>query len=270
MNLLKVSLAVLLGLASVIYADDKADASTGERADKSDELKTILLQRLPSMNVEYIAPSPVPGMYEVMASGQLIYVTEDGNYLMNGRLFGISNGIENLSQAALDKIDAMKAPIRKARLAEVDEGDMIIFKAPQEKYQISVFTDVDCGYCRQLHREIPKYHDLGITVKYLGYPRAGIGSPSHAKLRSVWCAKDQLGAMDNAKLKREFGSDTCDDPLVEHMKMVRSFGITGTPAIILDSGKLLPGFVEAPNLLKMLEKDAADQEQMKKESVSGL
>jgi thiol:disulfide interchange protein DsbC len=243
-----------IALALIAMSNMGLQAETDQ--EKMDKVKEALTRSLSDINVEYIAPAPVKGLYEVMASGQLLYVTENGKHLINGRLFDITNGIKDLTQEAVARVDSLKAPMRLEALAEVNEDDMIIFKAAQEKYQITVFTDVDCGYCRALHREIPNYNDMGITVRYMGFPRAGIGSTSHAKLRSVWCSDNQQAAMDKAKIDREFGTDTCDDPLVEHMKLVRTFGITGTPAIILESGRLLSGFVrDNDEFLKMIKQD---------------
>ena len=225
--------------------------------DNTDKIKALVQSRLANFEVEYISESAVNGLYEVYAQGQLLYVTADGNHLINGSMFNITNGIVNLSEETKQRIDEQKYPLRRDKLAGVDEKDMIVFAAENEKHRISVFTDVDCGYCRKLHREIEQLNNLGITVQYLGYPRAGIGSSSHVKLRSIWCAADPNSAMTKGKIDREFGTDTCDDPLIEHMQLVREFGLSGTPAIILESGRLIPGYVEAPRLLKMLDQDQA-------------
>ena len=239
-------MAIILSPLSV-FAED----------DKTDKIKELLESRLSNFDIEYISESEVSGLFEVYAQGQLLYVTSDGNHLINGSMFNITDGIVNLSEQTKQRIDEKKFPLRREKMAEVDEGDMIVFAAEEEKHRISVFTDVDCGYCRKLHREIEQLNELGITVQYLGYPRAGIGSSSHVKLRSIWCAADPNAAMTKGKIDREFGTDTCDDPLIEHMKLVRDFGLSGTPAIILESGRLIPGYVEAPRLIKMLDQDQA-------------
>ena len=236
---------------------------------KADAVASLLQERLPSIQVEYISESAVGGLYEVIASGQLLYISEDGNHLFNGNLFNIENGIVNLTEDTKQRIDSLKNPMRREAISEVSTEEMIVFAAENEKYRISVFTDVDCGYCRKLHREMEKYNELGITVQYLGYPRAGIGSPSHAKLRSIWCATDPNAAMNRGKIQREFGTDTCEDPLVDHMRLVRDFGLSGTPAIIFASGRLLPGYVEPARLIKMLEADAAEMANQAKVSASG-
>jgi len=254
---------ILIGLASAL---------TVVAEDNDPAIEAIIAQlqkRIPSMDVQDVNKSPMKGLYEVMASGQLIYVSADAKFIVSGKLFSIENGIVDLSEDALARIDKKKAPLRQAKIAQVEDKDMIIYKATNEKHKVSVFTDVDCGFCRQLHQKMAGYNNLGITIQYLGYPRAGIGSSSHIKLRSVWCAADQHKAMDAAKIDRTFGTDTCEDPIQEHMQLVRAFGINGTPALILESGRLLPGFVEPANLLKLLEQERAEAIAESKEKSSG-
>ena len=197
----------------------------------------------------------MPGVYEVLSSGKILYVSGDGNYLISGKLFAIDKGIKDLTAESMQRFDAINLPIRRETISNVSEDDMIIFKAVNEKHRITVFTDVDCAYCRKLHKEMDNYNKLGITVQYMGFPRAGLGSNSHKKLQTVWCADDPKAAMDKAKIDRTFGTDTCDDPLANHFKVVREFGLNGTPAIILKSGQLIAGFVEADALLEIIEAD---------------
>lgn len=240
----------------------KDTASSGQ--SEVDTFMAIMEEKVPSMPIDYVAVAPLPGFFEVLTDGQLIYISKDANFILSGRLFGIEDGIVDLSSMAKERIDMMRAPMRRAKIAEIESGEMIIFKADNEKYRITVFTDVDCGWCRNLHREMPNYNDLGISVQYMAFPRAGIGSSSHTKLRSVWCAENRVEAMDNAKLKQEFGTDSCDDPIAEHMKLVREFGIKGTPALILESGRLIQSFVKPSDLVEVLAQDkqalAAQQE----------
>ena len=230
-------------------------ASSNSSQSEVEQFRAIMAEKVPSMPLDYVAVSPLPGFFEVLTDGQLIYISKDGNFILSGRLFGIEDGIVDLSSMAKERIDMMRAPLRRAKIAEVEPGEMILFKANNEKYRITVFTDVDCGWCRNLHREMPNYNDLGITVQYMAYPRAGIGSSSHIKLKSVWCAENPIEAMNNAKLNQEFGSDSCEDPIESHLKLVKEFGIRGTPALILESGRLIQSFVKPEDLVKVLEQD---------------
>ena len=227
-------------------------------ADEKEDLqrvKQLIEKNIPNIDISSIEKSKMPGVYEILSSGKILYVSEDGNYLISGKLFAIDKGIKDLTTESMQRFDAINLPMRRDTLSGVSEDDMIVFKADKEKHRITVFTDVDCSFCRKLHKEMGSYNKLGITVQYMGFPRAGLGSPSHKKLQTVWCAKDQHAAMDRAKIDRKFGTDTCDDPLAEHLKIVKEFGLSGTPAIILKSGQLIAGFVEADDLLKIIDAD---------------
>ena len=220
-----------------------------------DKFRELMAEKVPSMPLDYVAVAPLPGFFEVLTDGQLIYISTDANFILSGRLFSIENGIVDLSSMAKDRIDMMRAPIRKSMLAQVDPEEMILFKAANEKHRITVFTDVDCGWCRNLHREMSNYNELGISVQYMAYPRAGMGSSSYDKLRSVWCSDDKVAAMNTAKLKQEFGENVCDDPIREHLDLVREFGIRGTPALILESGRLIQSYVKPSDLIQVLDED---------------
>ncbi len=142
--------------------------------------------------------------------------------------------------------------------------DPIVFKAKDEKHVIKVFTDIDCPYCAKLHREVPKLNEKGITVEYLMFPRAGIGSKSYDKAVSVWCAGDsaaQQVAMTTAKERKPLDEKKCDNPVEAQYKVGQEIGVTGTPALVTATGRLIPGYMPAERLVKMLE---ADQPKMVK------
>ncbi|MCP4411133.1 MAG: DsbC family protein [Gammaproteobacteria bacterium] len=226
--------------------------------DKNEQLVFLQQQiekNIPGVKIDSIRKSKMPGFYEVMSSGQLLYVSKDAQYLISGKLFSISNGLTDLTAESMERLELKKAPSRREKINAINEKDMIVFKAADEKYRVTVFTDVDCSYCRKLHKEMKNYNKLGITVQYMGFPRAGIGSPSHKKLQTVWCADDPLDAMNKAKIDRTFGSNTCDDPLEKHIQLVKEFDLSGTPAIILKSGRLIPGFIDPRRLLAIVKDD---------------
>ena len=130
---------------------------------------------------------------------------------------------------------------------------MVVFSAiGEEKAHISVFTDVDCGYCRMLHREVPKLNDMGVTVRYLAYPRAGVGSESYEKLVNIWCSADPQEWMTKAKQGMEVPENKCANPVAEHFQLGNSVGVRGTPSIVLDNGKFIPGYLTADKLAKEL------------------
>ncbi len=219
-----------------------------------DAIKQKLEKSLPGMGITDIEQSPYDGLYQVFYNGQILYVSKDGKFLMTGNLLEIRLGQPvNHTEISMAKKAAESAPERVSTIASIDEADMVIFKAEDEKYAITVFTDVDCGYCRKLHKEVPQLNAAGVTVRYLAFPRAGLGSSAHKKLVSVWCAKDRKIAMNNAKLKRQFSDASCDNPLDSHYQLTREFGLSGTPALILPDGELISGYVPHVELVKHLE-----------------
>ena len=168
---------------------------------------------------------------------------------MQGTLIDLNNR-NNLTEQALNGV-------RVEGIKEYEDS-MIVYKAPNEKHSITVFTDISCGYCRKLHRELDDLLDAGITVKYLAFPRGGLQGSGYADLMNVWCARDQQEALTEAKS----GTSTkvvagCSAPVAEHYQLGQSFGISGTPAIILEDGTMIPGYQPAAALKAALEANKA-------------
>ena len=228
-----IHLAILsVGLtATAVYADEAA-------------IKQAFAKSMPDVAIESIKPSEVKGLYEVMVGSSMVYVTEDGKYLIQGRLVDV--------QTRTDLTEQKLATTRVAALEKVGQDKMVIFKPKIKKYTVSVFTDIDCGYCRKLHSEIDQYLAEGITIQYLFYPRAGKGSESYDKAVSVWCAEDRNAALTSAKKDQKIPAKTCENPVDEHMKLGEDFGAKGTPMIVTETGHVLPGYVAASQLSKML------------------
>ncbi len=208
-------------------------------------IKKALNEFMPGALVDSVKPAEIQGLYEVVAGGNIFYASEDGRYLMQGQLYD-SVAKKNITESKL-------ANVRKVAMDKVGEKNMIIFKPKTPKHVVSVFTDIDCGYCRKLHSEIDQYLAQGITVQYLFFPRAGKGSESYAKAISVWCAADQQKALTSAKKGEKLESKTCENPIDEHMQLGEAFGMSGTPMIVTEKGMVLPGYVPAVQLAKMLE-----------------
>lgn len=191
-----------------------------------------------------------PGFYEVdYGEGLYVYyVHESGGYFFVGDVFLLQGGAPvNASQLA-------RRQARRDLLAEVDEADMLVFAPPagRVKTTVTVFTDIDCGYCRLLHQEMPELNSLGIAVRYLAYPRAGLGSESYDKLVAAWCAEDPLEAMTQAKAGFDIPPARCASPVAQQYELVKRMGITGTPAVIYESGELQAGYVPAQELARRL------------------
>ena len=206
------------------------------------------LKGLGSKQLEAIRPTPVPGLYEVVMGANLAYFSADGHYMLLGDLVDTKD-YKNLSAPRRDEV-------RRKAIDAVSESDMFIFAPKGEvKHTISVFTDVDCGYCRKLHRDIKAYNDSGIKVRYLMFPRAGRDSKSYEKAVSAWCASDRNAALTRAKNGEELEQKECPNPVSRHMALGESIGVTGTPTIVTETGEVLPGYVSAAQLNKILNHD---------------
>jgi thiol:disulfide interchange protein DsbC len=209
-----------------------------------DAVKKALTASMPTAKIESVKPSEIKGIYEATIEGNVFYVSEDGKYLLQGHLIDI--------KAKKDLTEEKLAAQHKKDLDAMGEENMIIFKAKIKKYQISVFTDIDCGYCRKLHSEMDQYLAEGITVRYLFFPRAGKGSESYNKAISVWCAADRNAALTAAKQGKNPENKQCKNPIDAHMALAEKFGVKGTPMIVTEKGTILPGYVPAKELVKGL------------------
>ena len=197
------------------------------------------------IQVTSVSPFVVDGLYEVLTDRGVYYVSKNAQFLVHGNIYDLDNDMENLSEKSL-------VALRKNKL-KAFEKDMIIYKAPQEKHVITVFTDTSCGYCQKLHAEMADYHKQGITVRYLAFPRGGLKSSTYNSMVSIWCADDQKLAMDNAKKRRAIEPKTCDNTVKEQYELGLFFGVSGTPAIVLEDGSLKPGYLPAERLIQLLE-----------------
>lgn len=210
----------------------------------ADEVDTSRLTAV-GFDVQSVQQSPIAGVYEVITDQGLFYVANNGSLLISGRIYDIT-GAEpvNLSDLSLNAM-------RQQELQQYTDS-MLVFAAPQEKHVITVFTDPTCGYCRQLHGQMAQYHDAGITVRYLAFPRSGVSGSAGQILQNVWCADDPLNALSVAKNDGTVATARCDNPVAAHYALGQKFGVTGTPAIVLASGELIPGLLPLPRLLERL------------------
>ena len=201
-------------------------------------------------NVESIAISetPIEGVLMVQIAGDIVYMTTDGKFLIQGRVVNMDTR-EDLTESA-------KSEVRQELLAGVDTAKQITFSPENPDYELMVFTDIDCGYCRKLHAQIEGYNENGIAIRYMAFPRAGNGSRSYEKAVSVWCADDQQEAMTQAKLGGEPDPAQCENPIAEQYQLGMALGVTGTPAILTSDGTLIPGYVPPEQLRERLDKMA--------------
>lgn len=226
-----------------------------EEAPDTAKLSQRLAQIMPGMKPE-ISVSPIPGFSEVVLGPQLVYMSNDGRYLLKGQLVDLDSE-ENLTEkrrsaAVIKSLDAL------------GEDNMVVFGDQDAKYSITVFTDIDCGYCRKLHNEMAGYKKAGIKVRYLFFPRSGLNTPSYDKAVAVWCAKDRQQAMTDAKNGKTIDMKKCENPVADHLELGQMMGVSGTPAMILPDGELLPGYVPANRLKQFLESKATEMAKAEK------
>ncbi len=228
---------VLVALALVCLAPL---AGADEAADKA-----AIRGALGGVNIGSIEKTPVTGLYEVVVGSQVVYVSGDGRYLLQGEL------IDFRTHRSLTEV--RRSSLRRDLVNTLDESKMIIYKPEKVKYVVTVFTDIDCGYCRKLHNQMDQYLAKGIEIRYLFFPRAGANSESYRKAVSVWCASDRKQALTDSKNGRPVPKKTCDNPVDEHMRLAEQLGLRGTPYILFENGQSPRGYVPPERMVQMLE-----------------
>lgn len=236
-------LLALLMLAPWAAADEPVDKAV----DK--QLRAALDNPAMGLKVGSVKTSVIPGLYEVQFSGgPLVYATAKGDYMILGDLFSVGpDGYVNLAEQRRDGV-------RLEKLAGVAEKDMIIFPAEGEpRAHITVFTDISCFYCQKLHKEVPDMNKRGIEVRYLAYPRAGVGSDGYNQLVTAWCSADRQNALTRLKNKQSVPEKVCPgNPVSDQYQLGQELGVRGTPAMITESGQLIPGYQSADDLMVTL------------------
>ena len=228
-------LSVLLTLSASIHADDL----TG--------LHNTLAVAIPDAKPDSITLSAIPGLYEVVYGTDVFYMTKDGRYMLQGDVIDMDKH-QNTTEAK-------RAEVRLKELGAVTEDSMIVFAPKETKHTLTIFTDIDCAYCRKLHSEMAELNKQGIRIRYLAFPRAGLDSPSYDKAVTVWCSKDRNQAMTSAKSGEDLEKKTCDNPVKQHMALAKKLNVTGTPTMMLEDGQLIPGFIPADKLIKLLDEN---------------
>ena len=226
-------------------------AQAGAPASKAvvDKISAALNSPAMGLKVADVQTSEIPGMYEVQfEAGPMVYATEDGSYFILGDLFQVNNGqFVNLAEKRRDGE-------RAAQLAALNTDDMIVFPAEGEtRAHITVFTDVTCFYCQKLHKEVPELNKRGVEVRYLAYPRAGADSPGYRQLVGAWCADNPQDTLTRLKNKEAVPVKQCDDnPVEAQYQLGQQMGVRGTPAMVTDSGQMIPGYQSADQLMVTL------------------
>lgn len=214
------------------------------QAQDTEKLKQRLQERLSEISITELKPTPIPGLYEMVFGSRIAYVSADGKYMFTGELIDLDNR-SNLTAIrrgglVLKSIEAM------------GEANMIVIGPAKAKRTLTVFTDVDCPYCAKLHNEVPKLTQAGVKVRYLLYPRAGKETETYKRAIAVWCAKDRVKAVGVAKSGGKLEMKTCSNPVDEHVRLGQEVGVDGTPTLVFDDGRVIPGYAPASQLLASL------------------
>jgi thiol:disulfide interchange protein DsbC len=211
-----------------------------EKLKGAEHVLKRMLALAPEIVVDEIVPTQIPGLYELRVGPRIVYVTTNGRYMIQGSIVDMQ-ARKNLTEPS----------VRSATLKAVDaigEDNMLVFGSKKLRHTVTVFTDIDCGSCRRIHRELDKYHRRGIRIRYLFFPRAGLFSPPYTKAVSVWCSTDRKQAMKTATRGKKIKRHDCANPVASHMLLGEQIGVTTTPTLVLPNGEVLPGYLTPDKL----------------------
>ena len=234
--------AATMAAPPVAHADEDAFSS----------VEAKIRELAPSAKMIAVSETPIDGILQVQVNSEIVYASADGKYLIQGRIVDMDT--------REDLTDRAKASLRKDKIGDLTATKQITFGPEKPEYDLLVFTDIDCGYCRKLHSQIEEYTEEGIAIHYLAFPRAGIGSHSFEKAVSVWCADDPNAALTDAKNDIEPEPRTCENPVAEQYQLGMEVGVTGTPALITMDGTLIPGYMPPAQLRARLDSMQADED----------
>lgn len=243
---LKTSLMMSLLFSGLTYAEGIA------MDDATKQIKGHL--RKLNISVDSLHHRKDIGLVEVVTERGLFYFSENGRYLIHGKIYSFDNS------EVIDETELSLAQVRKASMAEL-RNNMLVFPAENEKYSVSIWMDTSCGYCRKLHSQISEYHELGITVRYLAFPRSGNTGPTAKELASIWCSdspnENLTSAMGGDKISND-ASGKCSNIVAQHYQAGMKAGVSGTPAIVLEDGSMIPGYIAPEDLLAKIETTSAN------------
>jgi thiol:disulfide interchange protein DsbC len=227
-------------------------AANAAAAAPATDPRVVIAAKMQGVKAEDLHATPIPGIYELLRGTDAAYVTADGKYAILGDLY--ENGTTN------DLTENKRRDQRLKLLASIPESQMVVFGPQNAKHTITVFTDMDCAYCRKLHSQITDYNKLGIKVRYIAYPRSGPNTASWSKAEQVWCATDRQTALTDAKLGKTLTDKVCpDNPVAKEYELGQQFNLSGTPTLILGNGEMVPGYMPPPDLAQELKDKGIDR-----------
>jgi len=231
-------------ILSVLFQSMLAWSAENDINDAISLIRGNITKSLPQYQIKSIAPHEKSGLYTVhLSAGPVLHATPNGQYFIVGDLYRVgSEGLINETEEA-----------KLAQIEVLPEAEMIIYPAKgEEKAHVTVFTDITCGYCRMLHKEVPELNEMGISIRYLAFPRAGIGSESYQQMVSVWCSDDPKEWLTRAKEGQNVPQNNCENPIAKQYALGQSIGVRGTPSLVLSSGEFIPGYLPAAELAAKL------------------
>ena len=239
--------ALLLGLLSAMSANAAQDQQAVQQPAAKVDPRVAIAARIPGATPEQLRATPIPNIYELSNGANVAYVTTDGKYAISGHLIDVPQN--------KDLTEERQRDVRLKAIGEIPESEMVVFGPREAHYTVTVFTDVDCAYCRQLHSQISDYNRLGIRVRYLFYPRTGPNSTSWTKAEQVWCSDNRNDALTRAKLDQPLKAKPCaNNPVARDYALGKNFGVEGTPSIVMPDGQLIGGYLPPGELLQQLKK----------------
>lgn len=209
-------------------------------------INQVLQRLIPGRQPDAVADSVIPGLFQAVYGPDVIYISRDGRYVLQGDVISTDTR-QNLTEK-------IRSAARLKLIDAVDPKTMIVFAPKEVKHTVTVFTDVDCAFCRKLHSQIADYNKYGIAIRYLAFPRTGVNTPSYYKAVTVWCSADRRAALTEAKLGEALPRKTCDNPVREHMALADQLGVDATPTLILEDGSLVSGYIPPLQMSRMLDK----------------
>jgi thiol:disulfide interchange protein DsbC len=234
------------GAPSTDAAPVMATAPVLPKGEADDRALKALKSIDATIQIDRLAPAPIPGFREAIVGGNVLYVSDDGKYLLQGSLFDIERK-RDLSQVGI-------SVLRRAELAKIPQKDKIVFAPAKPKHTITVFTDIECGYCQKMHQDIAEYNRLGIAIEYVAFPRAGTASKDFRNMESVWCSANRQKALTDAKNRQPVAPKTCTNPVNMQYQIGRKIGLQGTPMLVNREGIALPGYMPPAQLLQALDR----------------
>lgn len=215
-----------------------------QAAEIPQEVTARLQKLLPGTAPSEVRSTPVSGLFEARYGTTILYLSADGRYLVDGEMLDL--------ESRKNMTDERIALARVEVLSGLDESEMVVYTPEETRRTLTIFTDIDCPYCVRLHEEREELLDAGIKLRYLLYPRAGFNSPSYQKAVTVWCSEDRAAALTAAKSGEQLDEKSCENPVMSQMRIAATFGLKGTPHIVVDDGEVISGYMPAKNMIGKL------------------